>query len=84
MPTTDDDLATVEKFDYWQRRTKAEALVEAADYLVALEAAQAHIGDAECEGPSGASVAYARFEAALEDPERWLRERAAGVMDGSL
>lgn len=79
-----DDTTAVEKFDYWQRRMKAEALEEAADWLSDMQAAEVHIGAAECDGPNGAGVAFARFEEAAEDPEQWLRDRAQAVMDGSV
>ena len=78
------DQTTVEKFDYWQRRMKAEALEEAADWLADMQAAEAHIGQAECDGPHGACAAYALYEKAVEDPEQWLRDRAQNVRDGSM
>lgn len=81
---SDPDLDVVEKFDYWQRRMKAEALEEAADWLSDMQAAEAYIGQAECDGPNGANAAYALYEEAVEDPEQWLRGRAQDVRDGSM
>ena len=84
MTNETEDVTAVERFDYWQRRMKAEALEEAADTLAQWQAAEVHIGDPVCEGPNGAGAAYALFERAVEDPEQWLRDRAQDVMDGSI
>lgn len=67
-----DDITAVEKFDYWQRRMKAEALEEAADALNGMMRNEAITG-----GDHG-------YEDAIDEPERWLLERAQGLMDGSI
>lgn len=84
MTNETEDVTAVEKFDYWQRRMKAEALEEAADTLAQWQAAELHISQAECDGPNGAGAAYAKYLNATEDPEQWLRDRAQDVMDGSI
>ena len=54
------------------QEAKAEAFTDAADWLVNGEA----VGIIAYDGPSNRSEVTASYDAALEDPENWLRERA--------
>ena len=54
------------------QEAKAEALIDAADWLSNGEVA----GIIAYDGPSNRSEVVAAYDAALEDPESWLRERA--------
>lgn len=58
------------------QEAKAEALTDAADWLVNGEAAVIIAYD----GPSNRGEVMASYDAALEDPEAWLRERAAAAL----
>lgn len=56
---------------------RAEALEAAASMLNWWQSAEAHIGEADLEGPNGPSTAYRLFVDAVEDPATWLQEQAA-------
>ncbi|MET4059972.1 hypothetical protein ABIB35_001517 [Arthrobacter sp. UYP6] len=58
------------------QEAKAEALTDAADWLVNGEAA----GIIAYDGPSNRGEVTASYDAALEDPEAWLRERAEATL----
>lgn len=55
---------------------KAEALTDAADWLANGEAA----GIIAYDGPSNRGEVTDAYDAALEDPENWLRERAEAAL----
>ena len=58
------------------QEAKAEALTDAADWLINGEAA----GIIAYDGPSNRGEVMAAYDAALEDPEGWLRERAEAAL----
>ncbi|GAA3289187.1 hypothetical protein GCM10017708_11580 [Arthrobacter citreus] len=58
------------------QEAKAEALTDAANWLLNGEAA----GIIAYDGPSNRGEVIAAYDAALEDPENWLRERAKAAL----